>query len=355
MNINKTNLKTNGSLKWGNYPTKIILHHPEFNGTVEELNEIMINDGDVMIGYNYYVRKDGTVWEGRPVDAIGANCYGQNATSIGVAFEGNFMIDSMIDTQFNSGVELCKYLMQQYSSIKEIGPHKKYYATACPGANFPVDIMITAAMTGYTAPVVTASNVIKLWDSGDAVKDIQSKLFRLGYEIYGGADGIFGQATYNGVEKFQADNSLNIDGEVGQQTLSALNKKIGSLPTSDDNVKQVQRNLNTIIGTSLTVDGITGQATKAAIMKFQSIMELTQDGIAGPMTISAITEILSKPTCSRDSTKQYAVRFIQWKLGCTVDGQFGWNTTTAVQNFQVKNGLTPDGIVGPLTFTALLK
>lgn len=37
-----------------------------------------------------------------------------------------------------------------------------------------------------------------------------------------------------------------------------------------------------------------------------------------------------------------------------VDGSFGYDTLTAVQHFQAKNGLTPDGSVGKLTLTKLL-
>lgn len=63
---------------------------------------------------------------GRPIDAIGGNCYGQNSTSVGIAFEGNFMQNIMSDTRFQAEVDLCKHLMQQYPEIKEIGPHFKY-------------------------------------------------------------------------------------------------------------------------------------------------------------------------------------------------------------------------------------
>lgn len=60
LNINNANLRINGKLQWGN---KIILHHPEWNGTPQNLNKMMINMGYVMCGYNYYVRKDGSVYE----------------------------------------------------------------------------------------------------------------------------------------------------------------------------------------------------------------------------------------------------------------------------------------------------
>jgi peptidoglycan hydrolase-like protein with peptidoglycan-binding domain len=38
----------------------------------------------------------------------------------------------------------------------------------------------------------------------------------------------------------------------------------------------------------------------------------------------------------------------------TVDGLFGPKTTHAIERFQEREGLVPDGIVGPLTWTALL-
>lgn len=320
MQINKTNLRMNGSLSYGNYPTKIILHHPEFIGTIEALNDVMINDGFSMIGYNYYIRKDGTVWEGRPVDAIGANCYGQNASSIGLSFEGNFMTDTMADVQFNAGVELCKYLMQQYSSIKEIGPHKKYYSTECPGTNFPVDRMIAAAMQGGNVNITTsASNCVKLWDTGESVKFIQDRLIKLGYELYGGADGIFGQATFNAVEKFQADNKLTVDGIVGPNTLAAIAQKYANLNAIDINsVKYLQHEVGA-----------------------------AEDNIPGP-------ETLSKCPLMKRGSESNIVRWIQNKLGISADGDFGYQTMTAVQNFQAKHGLGADGVVGQNTWKVLL-
>lgn len=37
-----------------------------------------------------------------------------------------------------------------------------------------------------------------------------------------------------------------------------------------------------------------------------------------------------------------------------IDGRFGPNTTEAVKRFQSDHGLDPDGIVGPLTWAALM-
>lgn len=204
MNINQITLKRNGSLSYGNNPNKIILHHAEMDGDIQAVNQVHLDNGWTMIGYNYYIRKDGSVWEGRPTEAIGAHCYGQNATSIGICFEGNFMKDVMNDAQFNLGVELCKYLLQKHSGIKEIGGHKKYYNTDCPGTNFPLDKMINAALAGgsvsVTAAVNISNNILRLWSTGDAVRDLQVKLNKSGYGL--AVDGIYGQNTFNAVEHF---------------------------------------------------------------------------------------------------------------------------------------------------------
>jgi len=47
------------------------------------------------------------------------------------------------------------------------------------------------------------------------------------------------------------------------------------------------------------------------------------------------------------------VKWVQTRLGVTVDGKFGPNTDTALRRFQTAKGLTSDGIIGPKTFAYL--
>lgn len=90
------------------------------------------------IGYNFYVRKNAEVWEGRPDWAVGAHAGTSiNPTSIGICFEGDFEVEQMGDAQFNAGVELIKYLNVKYGNLP-IEPHVKYMDTDCPGKNFPL-------------------------------------------------------------------------------------------------------------------------------------------------------------------------------------------------------------------------
>jgi peptidoglycan hydrolase-like protein with peptidoglycan-binding domain len=60
---------------------------------------------------------------------------------------------------------------------------------------------------------------------GEDVKELQSKLESLGYDV-GPIDGIFGPLTERAVRKFQKDNKLAVDGIVGQETFATLEKLV---------------------------------------------------------------------------------------------------------------------------------
>ena len=56
--------------------------------TVEALRAEHLRRGFRDIGYHYYVRRDGTVTNTRPIALVGAHVKGQNAHSIGICYEG---------------------------------------------------------------------------------------------------------------------------------------------------------------------------------------------------------------------------------------------------------------------------
>jgi len=59
-------------------------------------------------------------------------------------------------------------------------------------------------------------------DRGEAVKEVQTLLKKVGYDI--STDGIFGYRTKEVVKDFQANNNLKVDGIVGDNTYSNLKK-----------------------------------------------------------------------------------------------------------------------------------
>lgn len=59
-------------------------------------------------------------------------------------------------------------------------------------------------------------------DRGETVKEVQSLLKKVGYDII--TDGIYGYRTKEVVKDFQANNNLNVDGVVGDNTYDSLKK-----------------------------------------------------------------------------------------------------------------------------------
>ena len=108
-------------------------------------------------------------------------------------------------------------------------------------------------------------------------------------------------------------------------------------------------------GYDVAVDGVFGNGTLAAIIDFQGKNGLVADGIVGQNTWRTLLVLPPRPTVRQGDRGVY-VRYLQEKLTSklyplgTIDGIFGNATRQAVVAFQQENGLTPDGIVGPLTW-----
>lgn len=149
MEIIDVGLKFKGTLTKRTKTNEIILHHAAGNGTVQAIHNYHINgNGWLGIGYHFYVRKDGSVYRGRPEEMVGGHTYGQNNESIGICFEGNFENEKMSLPQKQAGGELVGYLLDRYESIVKVSRHKDYNATACPGKNFPYEDILCIA-SGY--------------------------------------------------------------------------------------------------------------------------------------------------------------------------------------------------------------
>lgn len=81
------------------------------------------------VGYNYIIMPDGTVYEGRGANIVGAHTLNHNH-DIGVAFAGNFELASPTDAAVDAFHKLRAKLTNGKGSVY---PHSKTYSTACPG------------------------------------------------------------------------------------------------------------------------------------------------------------------------------------------------------------------------------
>ncbi|MGL5616440.1 MAG: peptidoglycan-binding protein [Sarcina sp.] len=209
------------------------------------------------------------------------------------------------------------------------------------------------------------NSILKLGDRGPAVKELQEKLITRGYSVGAyGADGDFGQGTYDAVVRFQRDNGLDADGVVGSKTMYALNANpSGSLLKLGSKGAEVRNLQERLISRGYSVgpygaDGDFGQGTHDAVVRFQRDSGLGADGVVGPATWAALG---TNNTLLRLGSKGSEVKRLQEALikkGYSVgpygaDGDFGQGTHDAVVKFQKANGLYPDGVVGPATWSAL--
>lgn len=113
-------------------------------------------------------------------------------------------------------------------------------------------------------------------------------------------------------------------------------------------------------GNNLTIDGIWGNKTQDAVLRFQKENSLTQDGLVGKNTWKTLLTLPPYPLLKINYRGAY-VKFLQQLLESNlypvgdIDGIFGNKTLTAVKNFQKNNNLVVDGIVGNNTWNALTK
>lgn len=144
---------------------------------------------------------------------------------------------------------------------------------------------------------------------------------------------------------------------------SEASNEIISQPQKNENkgnVARIQATLNEKYGLNISVDNIYGNETKKALVKGlqtelnkQFGSKIAVDGIFGTNTYNACINV-------RKGAEGNITYLIQAMLVChsfdiDADGIFGSATESAVKEFQSRNVLSADGIVGKNTFNKLFK
>ena len=262
--------------------------------------------------------------------------------------------------------------------------------------------------TATLVPTAT-STLLKRGSQGEAVKNVQAALKRLGY-FEGKTDGDFGEYTENAVKEFQRQNGLTPDGVVGQATLNKLSSSTAKTakptatptprvtpkptktptpkptatpkPTNTPNVSNtylshgvsgnnVTKMQNRLIDLGYLYGKASGKVcdiTEEAIIAFQKRNGLYDDGIAGPDTLEKMYSSSAKKANSAVGiigvtlsvgNEGAGVKLLQNRLKSygflkgTVDGVYGAATEEAVKEFQKANGLKADGKAGHDTLQKL--
>ena len=268
--------------------------------------------------------------------------------------------DGTVDSTFGSGT---------YAAVRAF--QKKYNLTADGVAGSETLKKLDSAYKNANSDKDDDS--LRMGDSGSAVKDLQTKLKKLGY-YDGTVDSTFGSGTYAAVKAFQKKYNLTADGVAGSETLKKLDSAYKNADSDKDDdslrkgatgsaVKNLQTKLKKLGFYNASIDGDYGDTTVAAVKAFQKKHNLTADGVAGSETLkkldTAYKSAGSNTSTDDDSLRKgatgTAVKTLQTnlkKLGfytAYVDGSFGATTESAVKAFQKKYGLTADGVAGSAT------
>ena len=155
---------------------------------------------------------------------------------------------------------------------------------------------------------------LRMGDSGSAVKDLQTKLKKLGY-YSGTVDSTFGSGTYAAVRAFQKKYNLTADGVAGSETLKKLDSAYKNADSDKDDdslrkgatgtaVKTLQTNLKKLGFYTAYVDGSFGATTESAVKAFQRKYGLTADGVAGSATLKKIESAVASANSGKITTER---------------------------------------------------
>lgn len=252
---------------------------------------------------------------------------------------------------------------------------------------------------------------VRRGDTGDTVKLVQFYL-RFAASNYSAlpnvaVDGVFGSGTETAVRRFQSYFGLTADGVVGRATWNKLNEvyidiandllapdqRPGRFPgtlregSSGRAVRELQYYLYVLSFyfpsiPRIAIDGQYGAATTAAVRAYQRQFGLTADGVVGPATWASVYSQFSTARASgpvvvtdrrsypgaplREGDTGSAVQYVSYLLEYIayfypevqsegISSVFDPAMTTAVRSFQRRFGLAEDGVVGPVTWNALLQ
>lgn len=137
--------------------------------------------------------------------------------------------------------------------------------------------------------------------SGDAVRDLQIRLQRIGCLTAPEHSGVYDEATCDGVRTFQERAGLRATGTCDRSTWAALVESgyhLGdrllyhrSPMLRGDDIAVLQRRLGELGFHGGRVDGIFGPDTEEAVIAFQRNTALVTDGVAGPDVIAQLRRL----------------------------------------------------------------
>lgn len=184
------------------------------------------------VGYHLFIRKDGTVQPGRPLERTPAAQQGFNQGTIAICLHG-LLKPNFTAAQIEALVRLCQAINSAYADrgvkIRFRG-HREVANKSCPVIDYRGILNLEGE--GFmregapSAPPLAGDGLLAdekdldLMDRGADVRALQAALVQHGVSVE--VDGIFGMQTREAVIRFQRANGLIPNGVVGRETRTRL-------------------------------------------------------------------------------------------------------------------------------------
>lgn len=303
----------------------IAIHHSATtSGSAEAFARYHVNQLDWPgIGYHYVVNKNGSIDLCHDPEIVSYHVGNSNGRAIGICMVGDFRTQTLESPQRDATLQLVRQLLQDFNlTIADVWGHIEfpgYEWKQCPSISmeqFRSSLRDGGRTATPTIPVPSqpaSRTILSQGDRGADVRAVQQQLADLGFNP-GPVDGIYGPLTVDAVERFQRAARIGVDGVVGPVTRSAFttfNAPSGVIEHGAPSDEPDER------------EALFTRESRRMLRYLRPMMR-------GEDVIE-----------------------VQEKVGALVDGTFGPNTERSVMDFQRRNNLTADGIVGPRTWAAL--
>jgi hypothetical protein len=195
------------------------------------------NRGWSGIGYNFVVGQDGTVWEGRGWDRVGAHCPGRNRDGIGVqiAIGGNQVPSAAARYAVRQ-----LYAMACARSRRALNPtwHGAQYPTDCPGPRLIA--WVRGGMTDPNPDTTPATGATA--DAAAAAADPLENALALDPDARAALIRDIAAACADAVTSIRARNPVIVDDGTGAAELTdGTHRDIDALPTVIGEIQHEQR------------------------------------------------------------------------------------------------------------------
>lgn len=207
--------------------TEFVVHHSEgpTDQTIKSIQNFhMDTRGWSDVGYNFLVRDDGTIYEGRGWTKAGAHAHQHNTSGIGVCYIG---YNKPTQAAKRAIRELYDYACDKAGRTLAKRGHGQLSgnSTDCPGSALLAWVKGGMVVAGDQSPskdgIPSGTPLLRVGSEGQKVKDLQTALNRA-VDAKLVVDGDFGEKTRAAVIKLQKRAGLEPDGIYGPNSATAL-------------------------------------------------------------------------------------------------------------------------------------